>query len=204
MDGAVIPGRPAHKPGSAIRGTSVQLLCTSSSSRAAAAWIDILQPKIAIALFRICTWSFAFGAVLCTSRSVLYTSAHMKQNNYWSIIVLTCALGVNLIHDYLYLPTYLPTERPTQAYCVVKCNVFLSAHCSCLAGPKALVMEYRGDWKWIRDLFQLKAYWHWKVKEMCHCCFATNSGPMKHLGLHFMSVLSKRSFQQLDNYFFTN
>ncbi|CAE7245657.1 unnamed protein product [Symbiodinium sp. CCMP2456] len=39
-------------------------------------------------------------------------------------------------------------------------------------------MEFRGDWKWIKDLFQLKAYWHWKLHEMCHVCFATNSGPM--------------------------
>jgi len=52
-----------------------------------------------------------------------------------------------------------------------------------MGGSYALT-EIRGDWKWHRELWDLKR--HYKCKDLCHLCFASiHEGPTQYFGLHW-------------------
>ena len=50
-------------------------------------------------------------------------------------------------------------------------------------GRSAIVSQHRGDWKWMKECWDLKAYYHWKCTFACHLCRAQHHGPDSNLAL---------------------
>ena len=63
------------------------------------------------------------------------------------------------------------------------------------SGRSAVVTQHRGDWKWMKECWDLKAYYHWKSTFACHQCIAQHRGPDSNLALdHDQTQFSSDSF----------